>query len=232
MPRIEPLKMMSTLKLPDDWQAALGAELSKPYFTELETFVAQERAKGQVFPPEDEVFAAFYATPFASVKALLLGQDPYHDDGQAHGLCFSVKPGVRKPPSLANMFKELESDLGLPKAKGGTLTPWASQGLLMLNAVLTVRAHEPASHQAKGWEIFTDAVIAAVSAKTTPVVFILWGGYAKKKAKLIDKKRHTVLESAHPSPLSANSGFFGSKPYSKINAALEKNGQKPINWAL
>jgi uracil-DNA glycosylase len=223
---------MSGLTLPEDWQAVLGDELSKQYFKDLEAFVAQERAKGQVFPPEEEVFAAFRYTPYASVKVLLLGQDPYHDDGQAHGLCFSVKPGVRKPPSLSNMFTELQSDLGLAKPKTGTLTPWAEQGMLMLNAVLTVRAHEPASHQGRGWETFTDAVISAVSAKSTPVVFILWGGYAKKKAKLIDKKRHTILESAHPSPLSAKSGFFGSKPFSKTNAALEKHGHKPILWAL
>lgn len=226
------LRPMSALKLPEDWQAVLGAELKKPYFAELEKFVAEERAKSQVFPPEDEVFAAFNYAPFDKVKVLLLGQDPYHDDGQAHGLCFSVKPGVRPPPSLKNMFIELESDLGIPKSKSGTLTKWAEQGMLMLNAVLTVRAHEAASHRDKGWETFTDAVISAVNAKPTPVVFILWGGYAKKKAKLIDKKKHTILESAHPSPLSVHSGFFGSKPFSKTNAALEKHGHTPIHWAL
>jgi uracil-DNA glycosylase len=223
---------MSAMKLPDDWRKVLGPELEKPYFEELSKFVAEERAKGQVFPPEDEVFSAFELTPYESVRVLLLGQDPYHDDGQAHGLCFSVKPGIRKPPSLYNMFVELKDDVGLPMAKSGYLVPWAKQGMLMVNAVLTVRAHEPNSHKDRGWETFTDAVISAVNAKSTPVVFILWGGYAKKKARLIDKKRHTVIESAHPSPLSAKSGFFGSKPYSKINAALEKLGTPAIDWKL
>ncbi|MDP3278842.1 MAG: uracil-DNA glycosylase [Deltaproteobacteria bacterium] len=221
-----------TAKLPDDWQKILGAELDKPYFRALETFVSEEREKTQVFPPESEVFSAFEHTPFEQVRVLLLGQDPYHDDDQAHGLCFSVKPGIRKPPSLHNMLTELESDLAIPKAKTGYLVPWAKQGMLMINAVLTVQAHKPNSHKDKGWETFTDAVISAVNSKSDPVLFVLWGGYAKKKSKLIDKKKHTILESAHPSPLSAHAGFFGSKPYSKINAFLEKTGRAPIDWRL
>jgi uracil-DNA glycosylase len=220
------------MRLPDDWRAALGAELEKPYFESLRRFVADERARGPVHPPEDEVFAAFEHTPLARVRVLLLGQDPYHDDGQAHGLCFSVKPGVRRPPSLHNMLLELRDDLGVPLGEGGTLTSWADQGVLMLNAVLTVRAHEANSHKDRGWETFTDAVISTVNAKATPVVFVLWGGYAKKKARLIDRARHTILESAHPSPLSARSGFFGSRPYSKINEALTRSGTAPIDWQL
>jgi uracil-DNA glycosylase len=223
---------MCAMKLPDDWQKVLGPELEKPYFKDLEAFVAGERAKGSVFPPEDEVFSAFELTPYDKVRVLLLGQDPYHDDGQAHGLCFSVKPGIRKPPSLYNMLLELKSDLALPVAKSGYLVPWAKQGMLMINAVLTVRAHEANSHKDRGWESFTDAVISAVNAKSTPVVFVFWGGYAKKKGKLVDKKKHHVIESAHPSPLSANSGFFGSKPYSKINEALAKYGTPAIDWKL
>jgi uracil-DNA glycosylase len=163
---------------------------------------------------------------------LLLGQDPYHDDGQAHGLCFSVRPGVKPPPSLVNMYKELESDVGCRAPNHGYLVPWAKQGVLMLNAVLTVRAHKPNSHKDKGWETFTDAIIRKVNEKADPVVFVLWGGYAQKKAKLVDAKRHAVIQSAHPSPLSARSGFFGSKPYSSINSALCAAGKPQIKWEL
>lgn len=218
--------------LPESWRDAVGAEFTKPYWAELEKFVAEERAAHQVFPPEDEVFTAFNLTPYENVNVLLLGQDPYHDDGQAHGLCFSVKPGIKPPPSLVNMYKELNSDLGIAPVKHGYLVKWAEQGMLMLNAVLTVRAHTPNSHKDRGWEKFTDAVIKAVSAKSSPVVFVLWGGYAQKKEKLIDKSRHTIIKCAHPSPLSANNGFFGSKQFSAINAALEANGKPPIDWRL
>ena len=218
-------------QLPDDWKKALAAEFTKPYWEELTDFVAEERKTQQVFPPENEVFSAFHLTPFADVKAVLLGQDPYHDDGQAHGLCFSVKPGVTAPPSLKNMYKELKTDLGCKVPNNGYLVPWASQGLLMINAVLTVRAHQPASHANHGWETFTDAAIRAVSDRADPAVFLLWGGYAKKKKKLIDATRHIVLEGAHPSPLSAKL-FFGSKPFSQVNDALVKLGKSPLDWQI
>ncbi len=219
-------------QLPASWNAVIGAEFEKPYFQNLETFVAGERAANQVFPPEEDVFSAFHLTPYESVTVFLLGQDPYHDDGQAHGLCFSVRPGIKPPPSLANMYKELHSDLGITPPKHGFLESWAKQGMLMLNAVLTVRAHTPNSHKDRGWETFTDAVIRVVSAKPDPVVFVLWGAYAQKKEKLIDTARHTVIKTAHPSPLSARNGFFGSKPYSTINAALKKHGKAEIDWSL
>lgn len=223
--------MPSPIKLPDDWMTALGGEFEKPYFNELMTFVAAERKSKQVFPPENEVFSAFETTPFHDVKVVLLGQDPYHDDGQAHGMCFSVKPGIKPPPSLQNMFKELKDDLGCKIPNNGYLVPWAKQGMLMINAVLTVVAHTPASHANKGWETFTDAVIKAVSNRADPAVFLLWGGYAKKKAKLIDAKRHKVIQGAHPSPLSAKL-FFGSKPFSAVNKALAEIDKTPIDWQL
>jgi uracil-DNA glycosylase len=217
--------------LPPSWQAVLAEELKKPYFQELEQFVDAERGKHTVFPPEDDVFNAFKATPFPKVKVLLLGQDPYHDDRQAHGMCFSVRPGVRPPPSLVNMFKELKSDLGCTVPNNGYLVPWARQGVMLLNAVLTVRAHTPTSHKDKGWEKFTDAVIRALNARPKPVVFALWGAYAQKKQKLIDADRHRIVAAAHPSPLSAQK-FFGSKPFSAINNALEELGETPIDWQL
>jgi uracil-DNA glycosylase len=217
--------------LPADWRSALSAELAKPYWAALESFVADERRSGQVFPPPEEVFTAFHLTPFAAVRVVLLGQDPYHDDGQAHGLCFSVKPGVPPPPSLKNLYKELESDLGCTRPQHGHLAAWAAQGILMLNAVLTVRAHAPASHADRGWETFTDAAIRAVSDRAEPAVFLLWGGYARKKKKLIDATRHAIIEGAHPSPLSAKL-FFGSRPFSQVNAALARLGQAPIDWQL
>jgi uracil-DNA glycosylase len=220
------------LSLPESWRVALSAEFDKPYFQELTRFVDAERAAHTVFPPEADVFNALRLTPLEEVRVFVVGQDPYHDDGQAHGLAFSVRPGVKPPPSLVNMFKELESDLGVPRPKTGNLEPWAKQGVLLLNTVLTVRAHQPASHKGKGWETFTDAALRAVNDKPDPVVFVLWGGHAQKKAPLIDATRHTVIASAHPSPLSARSGFFGSKPYSKINAALEAAGKPPIDWRL
>jgi len=216
--------------IPADWQPILADEIQKPSFPLPERFVDSERSKYAVYPPEDDVFNALRYTPYADVNVLLLGQDPYHDEGQAHGLCFSVRPGVKPPPSLVNIFAELKSDLGGTVPNNGYLVPWAEQGILLLNAVLTVRAHQPNSHKDKGWEIFTDAVIRKVNEKRDPVVFVLWGGYARKKVPLIDTSRHTIVQSAHPSPLSARSGFFGSKPFSKINAALTRAGKPPINW--
>lgn len=217
--------------IPASWAPVLAAETEQPYFADLEAFLKTERAEHQVFPPEDEVFAALEATPYEDVKVVLIGQDPYHDDGQAHGMCFSVRPGVRVPPSLRNMYKELETDLGVAPVKHGYLKAWADQGVLLLNTVLTVRAHEPASHKDRGWEKFTDAVIKDVSARDKPVVFVLWGAHAKKKAKLIDASRHAIVQGAHPSPLSAKL-FFGSKPFSAVNEALAGFGQEPIDWRL
>ncbi len=223
---------MTTMLVPDSWQAVLGEETEKPYFTRLREFVEAERAAHQVFPPADDVFAALRLTPYERVRVLILGQDPYHDDNQAHGLAFSVRPGIKPPPSLVNMFKELHDDVGARIPNNGYLVPWAEQGVLLLNAVLTVRAHEPNSHKGKGWETFTDAVIRVVNAKDGPVVFVLWGGYAQKKLALIDAARHTVIQSAHPSPLSARNGFFGSRPFSAINAALTARGALPIDWQI
>jgi uracil-DNA glycosylase len=218
--------------LPKDWNRVLKQALESPSFRKLERFVDAERRAHTVYPSEEDLFSAFRLTPFERVRVLLLGQDPYHGPGQAHGLAFSVQPGVPPPPSLVNIFKELKSDLGLPLPADGSLVPWAEQGVLLLNAVLTVRQGEPNSHARQGWEEFTDAVIQAVSAKPEPVVFLLWGGYARKKRKLIDANRHVIIESAHPSPLSASAGFFGSRPFSKINEALVSHGQSPIDWSL
>lgn len=214
------------------WRPILIEETRKLYFQDLQRFVAEQRAQVTVFPPEDEVFAALHLTPIEQVKVLILGQDPYHDDGQAHGLCFSVRPGVAIPPSLLNIFKELRSDLGCTMPNNGYLTPWAKQGVLLLNTALTVQAHQANSHQGKGWETFTDAVIAAVNAKSDPVVFVLWGANARKKLALIDTSRHIVIESPHPSPLSAHRGFFGSRPFSRINAALLAAGKAEIDWQI
>ncbi len=217
--------------LPEDWQELLTDELEKPYFQQLYNFVLEERQKHTIFPPAKEVFSALRLTPYGKVKVMLLGQDPYHDHNQAHGLCFSVRPGITPPPSLRNIFKELHDDLGCSIPNNGYLVPWAEQGMLLLNAVLTVRAHEAASHANKGWETFTDAIIRKVNDKPTPVVFVLWGNYARKKKALIDKSRHVIIESAHPSPLSAKQ-FMGSRPFSKINDALRGFGEEEINWQL
>ncbi len=216
----------------DPWVDKLIDEIDKPYFLDLLTFVDRERAENEVFPPRTEVFSAFSLTPFDNVQVLILGQDPYHDDGQAHGLSFSVKPGIKIPPSLANIYKELKADLGIEPPNHGHLVKWAQQGVMMLNAVLTVRAHMPNSHKGKGWETFTDAVIKTLSNERKHVVFVLWGKYAQKKAKLIDRKKHTVIKGHHPSPLSARHGFFGSRPFSAINKALKKAGQTEIDWRL
>lgn len=215
-----------------DWNPILRAEFAKPYWRTLQEFVHAERTAHEVFPPHDEVFAALHLTPYESVKVLLLGQDPYHGPGQAHGLCFSVRPGVPPPPSLVNIYKEMETDLGIPPADHGHLTHWARQGVLLLNTTLTVQARKAASHQKQGWETFTDEVIKAVSAKQETVVFVLWGAAAGRKKDLIDLDRHQIIQSAHPSPLSAHRGFLGSKPFSRINQILEQAGRGPIDWAL
>jgi uracil-DNA glycosylase len=215
-----------------DWNPVLRDELEKPYWAELQRFVADERAHHAVYPPKDEVFAALHLTPLADVKVVILGQDPYHGPGQAHGLCFSVRSGVRPPPSLQNIFTELHSDLGIDAPAGGDLTPWARQGVLLLNATLTVRAHEAASHQRKGWETFTDRVLEAVNEQPRTVVFILWGASAGRKRALVDTSRHVVIESPHPSPLSAHRGFFGSRPFSRANEALVAAGREPVDWRL
>ena len=218
--------------LPESWLQALDPEFHQPYWAKLQEFVAAERKAHAVYPPDADVYSAFQLTPFESVNVFLLGQDPYHGKGQAHGLCFSVRPGVETPPSLVNIYKELRDDVGFRIPNNGRLVPWAKQGILMLNAVLTVRAHEANSHKGKGWETFTDSVIRAVSARSEPAVFVLWGGYAQKKLPLINASRHVVIQSAHPSPLSARNGFFGSRPFSKINAFLAAQGKPEINWQI
>ncbi len=218
--------------IPFGWQDVLAGEITKPYFQQLSQFLDEERKQYKIFPPESEIFTALELTPYENVNVLLLGQDPYHDDNQAHGLCFSVSPGIKPPPSLMNMYKELHDDVGFKIPNHGYLAAWARQGMLMINAVLTVRAHQANSHKDKGWETFTDAIIRAVSAKSSQVIFVLWGNYAQKKMPLIDTKRHVIIRSAHPSPLSANNGFFGSKPFSKINAALRAQGKPEIDWQL
>jgi uracil-DNA glycosylase len=218
--------------IPSGWQAVLADEVQKPYFKNLEEFLANERQKYTVYPKESEVFSCMEYTPYTAVRVLILGQDPYHGPRQAHGCSFSVRPGVPPPPSLRNIFKELQDDVGATPPDHGCLVPWARQGVLLLNAVMTVRAGQANSHAGHGWETFTDAVIRAVNALPTRVVFILWGAYARKKSDLVDKKRHKVLESAHPSPFSADHGFFGSRPFSKANAALREAGLPEINWQL
>ncbi|MEY2755867.1 MAG: hypothetical protein RJB65_2225 [Actinomycetota bacterium] len=215
-----------------DWNPVLRSEWEKPYWVDLQAFVAGERARHTVYPPHDEVFAALHLTPYADTRVVILGQDPYHGPGQAHGLCFSVRRGVAIPPSLTNIHTEMRADLGITTPRHGNLEAWATQGVLLLNTSLTVRAGQAASHQGKGWEVFTDEVLRAVNAKTTRVVFILWGSHARKKKSLVDTSRHVVIESAHPSPLSAHNGFFGSRPFSKANAALAEVGLEPIDWRL
>lgn len=220
-------------RLPEDWRAALEPRLGDaPFLRELSDFVEKERRLHTVYPPVEDMYAAFALTPLERVRVVLLGQDPYHGEGQAHGLCFSVRPGVRPPPSLVNLFKELESDLGIPPPGHGCLTAWAEQGVLLLNAVLTVRAATPGSHARKGWERFTDEVLRVVAAREHPCVFLLLGSYAQKKAPLVDDGRNVVITNVHPSPLSAHRGFFGSRPFSKTNAALRELGLGEIDWRL
>ena len=220
------------VKLETSWKAALTEEFSKPYFSELTDFVREAYKTALVYPPAHLIFNALDSCPLSQTRVVILGQDPYHDYNQGHGLCFSVRPGIKLPRSLMNIFQEMQGDIGLNIPNHGYLTSWAKQGVLMLNSVLTVRAHEANSHKNKGWEKFTDAVITKLNQKRSPVIFVLWGGYAKKKLKLIDAERHTIIQAAHPSPLSAHNGFFGSKPFSTINAALKSCGKSEINWQL
>jgi len=219
------------VKIAESWQPVLAAEFEKPYFQKLTAWVRGEYATTTVYPLGSQIFHAFDACPFEEVKVVILGQDPYHGKNQAHGLAFSVNEGVRTPPSLQNIFKELQDDVpGTPAPANGNLDRWAQQGVLLLNATLTVRAATPGSHQKKGWEEFTDAVIRKVSEGRPHVVFILWGAYAQKKEELIDARKHLILKAAHPSPYSADRGFFGSKPFSQTNAWLEKYNEQPIAW--
>lgn len=218
--------------LPEEWRRLLSGALGSGSFEKLAAFLDAEYRTQTVFPPREELFTAFRLTPPDKVKVVILGQDPYHDEGQAHGLAFSVKAGVRFPPSLRNIFKELNSDLNLPVPESGSLTAWAGRGVLLLNTVLTVRAHQPASHKKQGWESFTDSVIATLSREKKHLVFVLWGAPAQSKLPLIDQSRHTVICSAHPSPLSAHRGFFGSRPFSAVNHDLTAHGMEAIDWDL
>ena len=225
------------VKLHESWRAPLGGEFASPYMAALKDFLVTEKAAGKrIFPKGGEWFRALDLTPLDAVRVVILGQDPYHGEGQAHGLCFSVQPGVRPPPSLVNIYKELNSDLGIARPGHGFLEHWASQGVLLLNSVLTVEMGLAASHKGRGWETFTDAVIRLVAAKEEPVVFLLWGSYAQKKAAFVDSVerggRHLVLKAAHPSPLSAHNGFLGCRHFSKTNAFLQERGMAPIEWAL
>jgi uracil-DNA glycosylase len=216
----------------DSWKEILFDEFQKPYFQELKNFLKEEKAQHTVYPPGSLIFNAFNQTPFSKVKVVLLGQDPYHGPGQAHGLCFSVPQGIPAPPSLVNIFKEIKDDIGIPVPSHGNLENWAKQGVLLLNATLTVRANTPLSHSKKGWETFTDRVIEVISEKKSGVVFLLWGNNAKVKEQLIDSSKHFVLKAAHPSPFSAANGFFGCKHFSKTNELLKKQSLEPIDWRL
>ncbi len=218
------------VKIEESWKKALAAEFSEEYFLKLAEFVKEEYKKTTVYPPPQFVFRAFELTPFDKVKVVILGQDPYHGSGQANGLCFAVGKGIDIPPSLINIYKEIEADLGQKAEGGGDLERWARQGVLLLNATLTVRANQAGSHQNKGWERFTDAVVKVLSEQKENLVFILWGNYAQKKGTVIDERKHLVIRSAHPSPLSAHNGFFGSKPFSQANAYLIFSDREPIKW--
>ena len=221
---------MSDVKIEESWKKRLNKEFSSPYFLKLTEFIKEEKKTYQVFPPGPQIFNAFDKCPFDEVKVVIIGQDPYHGIGQAHGLCFSVPSGVKPPPSLVNIFKEQQADLGKAIPASGNLEHWASQGVLLLNATLTVRANAAGSHQNKGWEEFTDAAIRALNEEKKNLVFLLWGAYAQKKGSFIDTKKHFVLKAAHPSPFSAYNGFFGCKHFSKTNEYLEHKGVKPIIW--
>jgi len=218
------------VKIEESWKEILHDEFEKPYFAQLIEFVKSEYSQHQIFPPGKEIFNAFNLCPFDELKVVIIGQDPYHGPGQAHGLCFSVKEGVDFPPSLRNIFKEINDDLGTPVPRSGDLIRWAKQGVFLLNATLTVRAHSAGSHQKKGWETFTDEVIRNVSLKKENVVFLLWGAYAQQKKELIDQTKHFILESVHPSPLSASRGFFGNHHFSRANQFLQSKGLEPVNW--
>lgn len=224
---------MRDVRLEASWKAELADEFAKDYMHALRAFLLQRKQSGHIiYPPGPQIFNALDHTPFDNVKVVILGQDPYHGPGQAHGLCFSVQPGVAPPPSLQNIYKEIERDLGLRQPPHGCLTAWADQGVLLLNAVLTVEAGQAGSHQGKGWELFTDAVVNALNRKREHLVFLLWGSYAQKKGAMIDRQRHLVLESPHPSPLSAHRGFFGNRHFSTTNRYLAEHGLTPINWQL
>lgn len=223
----------ANVKIDPEWKAVLGDEFTQPYMKELKEFLRQEAAAGKkVYPRGPDIFNAFNHTPYSKVKVVILGQDPYHGPGQAHGLSFSVRDGVPPPPSLKNIFKEIHADLGLPIPKTGNLTPWADQGVLLLNTVLTVQEAHAGSHRKRGWEKFTDRVIQVLNDRPDPIVFILWGAFAQSKQEMISSPPHAIIKSAHPSPLSAHNGFLGSKPFSKTNAYLKKWGKEPIDWSL
>lgn len=218
------------IKIDPSWETQVKDEFEKDYFIKLNKFVDTEYKTQEIFPPEELIFNAFNQCPFTNLKVVIIGQDPYHGPGQAHGLCFSVNDGIKTPPSLRNIFKELKLDTGKPIPESGNLIKWAKQGVLLINATLTVRAHEAGSHQKKGWEQFTDAVIQKISDKKENVVFLLWGNYAIGKSKFIHKEKHLILKSVHPSPLSASRGFFGNNHFSQVNAFLSQKGARPINW--
>ena len=220
------------LQIEESWKQILRDEFDAPYFIALTEFLREEKKKYIVYPPGPQIFSAFNHTPFNRVKVVIIGQDPYHGPGQAHGLCFSVPEGMPPPPSLVNIFKEIESDLGIPIPKSSNLTKWAGQGVLLVNAILTVRANDPTSHQNKGWETFTNAVIRNLNEKRKNLVFLLWGNYAQAKESLIDNSRHYILKAAHPSPLSANRGFFGCRHFSRTNQILTEQGLNEIDWSL
>jgi uracil-DNA glycosylase len=219
-------------RIHESWKERLIDEFNRPYFTALKDFLVEEKRSYAVYPPGDKIFAAFNRTPFENVKVVILGQDPYHGKGQAHGLCFSVPPGIASPPSLVNIFKELHNDLGIAMPAHGNLEAWADQGVLLLNATLTVRANQAGSHQNRGWENFTDAVIRKLSQEKEGLVFILWGRYAQAKEYLIDAGRHHILKAAHPSPFSVHSGFFGCRHFSKTNEILQQQGKESVDWSL
>lgn len=218
------------VSIENSWKNKLQQEFEKPYFKQLINFVKSEYESKIIFPPAGEIFNAFDHCPFEKTKVVILGQDPYHGEGQANGLCFSVRDGVKQPPSLVNIFKEIEQDLGISRPESGNLERWADQGVLLLNATLTVEAHKAGSHQKKGWETFTDAVIKKVAEENDGVVFFLWGAYAQKKGKMIDTSKHLILKSVHPSPLSAHRGFFGNHQFQEANDYLKQKGKSPINW--
>jgi uracil-DNA glycosylase len=221
------------VNLHESWKVQLQAQFDADYMAQLKAFLLAEKAAGKIiYPKGSEWFAALNATSFETVRVVILGQDPYHGEGQAHGLCFSVQKGVRPPPSLVNIYKEMKTDLGLDPPSHGNLQAWAEQGVLLLNSVLTVEAGRAASHQGKGWERFTDAIVQLINAQAKPTVFILWGSYAQKKAAFVDRSKHLVLRSAHPSPLSAHNGFFGSRPFSQANSFLAAKGRGQIDWHL
>ena len=220
------------VRIGNSWDGLLADEFKKEYYLKLREFLKSEYSSRTIYPDMYDIFNAFHYTSYEDMRVVIIGQDPYHGPGQAHGLSFSVKPGIEIPASLVNIYKELYSDLGIPPAKTGCLVPWAKQGVLMLNAVLTVRAHQAASHKTLGWETFTDRVISIANEKDTPVAFILWGAFAQSKEVLITDPKHFVVRSPHPSPLSASRGFFGSRPFSKVNDFLVSTGQDPIDWRL